>query len=75
MSGEKYAGEYSKGMLPKNYLYKRLVRIEQRGSRTIEWYDVWVKDPDAVPHVFREDEEPKRDKIRRLTREITGRKI
>ena len=71
----KYAGKYSKGMLPKNYLYKRLVRIEQRGSRLIEWYDVWVKDPDTVPPFFKEDEEPKPGKIRWLTKNLTGKKI
>lgn len=71
----KYLGKRSKGMLPKNYLRAQLVEVEQRGSKTIEWYDVWIKDPDSIRPVFKEDEEPKRSKVRYFTEYFTGQKI
>ena len=71
----KYIGKRTKSAIPKNAAHTEHLYTEQRGSKQIEWYNVWVPDPDEIRPVFRENETPKKSKIRALTEFFTGKKI
>lgn len=61
-------------MLPKKYEHIELSHVEIKGSKTIEHYHVWVKDRDEIRPFFRENEEPKKSKIKQIS-EFFGVKI
>lgn len=71
----KYLGQRTKSAIPKNAVDTKYLYTEQRGSKEVEWYDVWVPDPNEVKSVFRENETPQKSKIRALTEFFTGKKI
>lgn len=70
----KYIGQRTKSAIP-NAVYTKYIYTEQRGSKQIEWHDVWVPDPNQIRPVFREDETPQKSKIKILTEYFTGKKI
>jgi hypothetical protein len=71
----KYAGKYTKSAIPKNAVDTKFLYTEQRGSKQIEWYDVWVPDPNQVKPIFQDGETPNKSKIKILTEFFTGKKI
>jgi hypothetical protein len=71
----KYLGQRTKSAIPKNAVDTQYLYTEQRGSKQIEWYYVWVPDSNQVRPVFRDDETPKKSKIKILTEFFTGKKI
>ena len=71
----KYIGKRTKSTIPQNAVETQHLYTETRGSMRIEWYDVWVPDPDEVKPVFREDEIPNRSKVRELTEFFTSKRI
>jgi len=71
----KYIGQRTKSAIPKNAVDTKYLRTEIRGTKQIEWHDVWVADPNQVRPVFQEDETPKKSKIKILTEFFTGKKI
>lgn len=70
----RYLGIRSKGEVPPYAADTQLSHTEQRGSRTVEYYHVWLNDEGVLKPPFREDEEPKRSKIRSLS-EFFGVKV
>lgn len=71
----KYAGRYTKSAIPKNAVDTKYLYTEVRGSKQIEWYDVWVPDQNQVRQLFRDDETPNKSKIKTLTEFFTGKRI
>ena len=71
----KYLGQRTKSAIPKNAVDTKYLYTEVRGSKQIEWYDVWVPDANQVRPIFRDDETPKKSKIKILTEFLTGKKI
>lgn len=71
----KYIGQRTKSAIPKNAVDTKYLYTEQRGSKQIEWYDVWVSDPNQIRPVFQENETPQKSKIRIFTEFFTGKKI
>lgn len=63
----RYAGIYSGGQLPYGTIYKELDRVETFRGREVKYYHVWVKEREEKP-VFKDGEEPNRQKISLLTR-------
>lgn len=70
----RYLGIRSKGEIPHYAADTQLSHTEQRGSRTIEYYHVWLNDEGVLKAPFKEEEEPKPSKIRSLS-EFFGVKI
>lgn len=70
----KYLGIRSRGQVPDYAASTELSHTEQHGSKTVEYYHVWLNDPDTLPPPFKENEEPKPSKIRALS-EFLGIKI
>lgn len=63
----RYLGIRSKGQIPDYAAHTELSHTEQHGPKTVEYYHVWLNDPDTVPPPFGENEEPKPSKIRRIS--------
>ena len=62
----RYAGVYATSQIPGNCISKELHHTEVHGSKVIDYWEVWVSDPDEIKPTFNEDKEPDRGKIRRL---------
>jgi hypothetical protein len=71
----RYLGQRTKSAIPKNAVDTEYLYTKVRGSKRIEWYDVWVPDSNQVRTIFGENEVPNRSKIRILTEFFTGKKI
>lgn len=61
-----YRGVYSTGQMPSGVVHKELEREEVVRGKKVQYWHVWTKEPDN--RVFKENEEPRPQKIGLLTR-------
>lgn len=54
----RYAGEYTGGQIPSNALHTEFVREEIHGSKTVQYFDVWVTAEGFLSPDFPEDKDP-----------------
>lgn len=73
MKPGRYYGIVTTSSLPGNIAHKVLHHTDTHAGRTVQYWEVWVKDRDEIPPAF-PDNELRKEKVRLLDRIFNNRK-
>lgn len=62
-----YFGIVPTSEIPRSCVHKRLSHTAKVNGKEVKYYEVWVKDPNAVKSVFDDTKEPNPEEISALT--------